>query len=173
MNKIINKFLLTGNKCLQELHLKQSGFTYNACGPFTKHRERISIFWNKDLCKRTISDHILKDGAYEITKNGGYDGYQRALASMVYKFFEKKTGSPASVNEKLPEELDKPVTKKFKRRKLYARFKVNIWAADLAEMESLSSKNKNVKYLLCVIDDFAKYAWVNPQVRQFLMLLWK
>ena len=41
MNKIINKFLLTGKKCLQELHLKQSGFTYNACGPFTKHRERI------------------------------------------------------------------------------------------------------------------------------------
>ena len=113
----------------------------------------------------------MKDGAYEIAKNGGYDGYQRALASMVYKFFEKKTGSAASVNEKLPEELDKPVTKKFKRRKLYARFKVNIWAADLAEMESLSSKNKNVKYLLCVIDDFTKYAWVNPQVRQFLMLL--
>ena len=67
-----------------------------------------------------------------------------------------------SVSEQLAEELHKPVIKKFKRRKVYARFKDNIWAADLAEMESLSSKNKNVKYLLCVIDVFTKYAWVKP-----------
>ena len=52
-----------------------------------------------------------------------------------------------SVSEQLAEELHKPVIKKFKRRKVYARFKDNIWAADLAEMGSLSSKNKNVKYL--------------------------
>ena len=81
---------------------------------------------------------------------------------MVYKFFDKKTGSGLSVNEQLAEEIHKPVIKKFKRRKLYARCKDNIWAADLAEMESLSSKNKNVKYLLCVIDVFTKYAWVKP-----------
>ena len=43
---------------------------------------------------------------------------------------------------------------------MQARFKDKIWAADLAEMESLSSKNRNVKYLLCVIDVFTKYAWV-------------
>ena len=81
---------------------------------------------------------------------------------MVYKCFNKKTVSGASVNEHLAEELHKPVTKKFKRRKVYARFKDNIWAADLAEMGSLSSKNKNVKYLLCVIDFFTKDAWVKP-----------
>ena len=52
--------------------------------------------------------------------------------------------------------------KKFKRRKVYARLKDNIWAADLTEFESLSSKNKNVKYLLCIIDVFTKYAWVKP-----------
>ena len=104
----------------------------------------------------------MKDRAYEIARNRKYDGYQRALASMVYKFFDKKTGSGASVNEQLAEEVHKQVTKKFKRRKVYARFKDNIWAADLAEMESLSSKNKNVKYLLCVIDVFTKYAWVKP-----------
>ena len=46
--------------------------------------------------------------------------------------------------------------------KVYVRFKDNIWAADLAEMESLSSKNQDVKYLLCVIDVFTKYAWVKP-----------
>ena len=81
---------------------------------------------------------------------------------MVYKFFDKKTESGISVNEKLAEELHTPVIKKFKRRKLYARFKDNIWATDLAEMESLSSMNKNVKYLLCAIDVFTKHAWVKP-----------
>ena len=50
--------------------------------------------------------------------------------------------------------------KKFKRRKVHARFKNNIWAEDLAEMRSLSSKNKNVKCLLCAIDVFTKNAWV-------------
>ena len=81
---------------------------------------------------------------------------------MIYKCFDKKTGSGISVNEQLTEELHKPVIKKFKRRKVYARFKDNIWAADLAEMGSFSSKNKNVKYLLCVIHVFTKYAWVKP-----------
>ena len=81
---------------------------------------------------------------------------------MVYKFFDKKTGSRVSVNEQLAEELHKPVIKQFKGRKAYARFKDNIWAADLAKMGSLSSKNKNVKYLLCVVYVFTKYAWVKP-----------
>ena len=67
---------------------------------------------------------------------------------MIYKFFDKKTESGISVNEQLAEEFNKPVKKK-KRRKIYARFKDNIWAADLAEMGSLSSENKNIKYLFC------------------------
>ena len=66
---------------------------------------------------------------------------------MVYRFFYKKTCSEISVNEQIAKELHKPVIKKIKKRKVYARFKDNVWAADLAEMESLSSKNKNVKYL--------------------------
>ena len=78
------------------------------------------------------------------------------------KFCDKKTASRVRVNEQLAEELHKPLIKKFKRTKVCARFKDNIWAADLAEMESLSSKNKNVKYLLCVIDIFTKFAWVKP-----------
>ena len=125
---------------------------------------------SKNLAKRTISDKIFKNRAYEIARNRGYDGYQRALASMVFKFFDQITGSGAiakskawaSVNEQLAEEIHKPVTKKFKRRKIYVRFNDNIWAADLAEMESLSPKNKNVKYLSCVIDVFTKYIWVKP-----------
>ena len=61
-----------------------------------------------------------------------------------------------SVNEQLTEELHKPVIK----RNVYASFKENIWEANLAEMRSFSSKNKNVKYLLCVIYVFTKYACV-------------
>ena len=52
------------------------------------------------------------------------------------------------------------------------RFKDNIWTADLAEMGSKSSQNRNVKYLLCVIYVFTKYAWVKS-LKQFLMLLLK
>ena len=78
---------------------------------------------------------------------------------MMYKFFNKKAGSAMSVNEELAQELYKLVIKKFKRRKTYARFKDNIWAADWAEMGSLSSFNRGVKYCLCVIDIFIQYAW--------------
>ena len=60
---------------------------------------------------------ILKDETYEIARNWKYYGYQRALASMVYKFFDKKTGSGLSVNEQVAEELHKPVIKKFKIKK--------------------------------------------------------
>ena len=112
----------------------------------------------------------MKDRANKIARNHRYDGYKRVLAGMVYKFFDKKTGSGAivtskagvSVNEQLPEELHKPITKKLRWRKVYARFKGNIWAVDLAEMESPSSKNKHAEYLLCVIDVFTKYAWLKP-----------
>ena len=95
MNKIINKFLLTRDKFMPELHLKHSGFTYSACGPFPKHRKKIQKFWetanlknlyrneldkdwfahdsaysdSTDLAKRTISDKIFKNKAYEIAKN--------------------------------------------------------------------------------------------------------
>ena len=118
------------------MHLKQPGFTYSACGPFTKHCERIQKFRETGNLK-----HLYRNvRAYEIARNCRYDGYQRALASMVYMFFDKKTGSAVrvtskagiSVNEKLAEELHKPLTKKFKKRKVYASFKDNILTADLA-----------------------------------------
>ena len=144
MNKITNKFLLTGNKFMSEFHLKRPGFTCNTCEPFTKHRERIQKFRetgnlekylvllitqhisdSKDLAKRTISDKILKDRAFEIARNCGNDGCQRALLSMVYKFFDKKTGSVVSENEQLAGQLHKLVIRKFKRRKAYVRFKGN------------------------------------------------
>ena len=67
--------------------------------------------------------------------------------SIVYKFSDKKTELEVSLNKQLAEELHKTVIKKLKRIEVYTRFKDNIWVADLAEMESLSSKNKNTNYL--------------------------
>ena len=97
---------------------------------------------------------------------------------MVYRCFDKKKGAKVSVIEQLAEELQKRLIKIFKRRKICARFKDNIWVEDLAEMESSSSKNKNVNYLLCLIDVFTKYAWIKPlkdkkKVKESLMLLLK
>ena len=62
----------------------------------------------------------------------------------------------------LADELHKPVIKKFNKRKLYLQFKNNIWGVDLADMQSLSRKNKGIKYLLCAIDLYSKYAFVIP-----------
>ena len=72
----------------------------------------------KDLKRRTACDKILRDKAFNIAKNPKYDGYQRGLVSMVYKYFDKKsTGSginiPLEFNEQLPKELHKPIIRKF------------------------------------------------------------
>ena len=100
---------------MRETHLKQPGFTYSACGPFPKNKERIQKFMQrgsknyiykndldkaclqhdmaygkyKNWNKRTESDKVLKDKAFKIVSNTKYDGYQRGLASMIYKFFDK------------------------------------------------------------------------------------
>ena len=60
----------------------------------------------------------------------------------------------------LADELHKPIIKKFNKRKVYSQFKDNIWGVDLADMQSLSRKNKGIKYLLCAIDLYSKYAFV-------------
>ena len=87
---------------------------------------------------------------------------------MGYKLFDKKSeGSGVNTklapqNQQLAEELHKPITKKFKKRKTRAAFKDNIWGADLADMQLLSRYNKGIRFLLCVIDIFSKYAWAVP-----------
>ena len=65
-------------------------------------------------------------------------------------------------NKILAEELHKPVIKNFNKRKVYSQFTDNIWGVDLADTQSLSKKNKGIKYLLCTIDLFSKYAFVVP-----------
>ena len=89
---------------------------------------------------------------------------------MVYKFFDKKsTGSgfkklknTARNSSILADERHKPIIRKCNKRKVYSQFKDNIWGVDLADMQSLSRKNKGIKYLLCAIDLYSKYAFVIP-----------
>ena len=125
------------------MHLKQPGFTYSACGLFTKNKERIQKFKEtgdtsyiykneldkaffqhhmaygdfKDLAKRTIADKVLRDKAFKVASDQKYDGYQRGLASMVYKFVDKKTKGGRLTNNKeniqLADELHKPIIRKF------------------------------------------------------------
>ena len=131
----------------------------------------------KDIKRRTTFDKILKDKAFNVAKNPKHHRYQRGLASMVYKFFDKKStgsGFPSSSaslivnndtkqNLQLAEELHKPIIKKIKKRKVYSGFKDNIWGADLADMQLISKFNKGFRFLLCVvIDIISKYAWVVP-----------
>ena len=193
MNEIVNKFLLTGDKFIREMHLKQLGFTYSACGSFAKNKERIQKFKEigdasyicknelhktcfphdmaygdfKDLARRTPSDKVLRDKTFHIAKNPKYDGYQRGLASMVYKIFGKKSkgggvNTEVKHNEQLAKELHKRIIRHFKKRTVYSGFRDNIWGADLAHMQLISKFNKGFRVLLCVIDIFSKYAWVVP-----------
>ena len=116
------------------------------------------------MLNTTHADKVLKDRAYEIASDPKYDGYQRGLASMVYKFFDKKSSGSGAINKsnvKLANELHKPVIKKFSKRKVYSSFKDNIWGVDLADIQLLTRQNKGIKYL-CVIDLFSKYAFVVP-----------
>ena len=132
--------------------LNKACFTHDAAYSDSKH-----------LTKRTIAD---KNRAFDIAKDPKYDGYQRGLASMVYKFFDSKvSGSGAKLipeNEQLANELHKPIIRKFEKRKVYSTFKDNIWGVDLADMQLLSKYNKGIRFLLCVIDIFSKFAWVVP-----------
>ena len=85
---------------MPEMHLKQPGFTYSACGPFTKNKEWIQKFketgdtnyiynneLDKDLARRTASDKTLRDKAFNIAKNPKYDGYQRGACFYGLQFF--------------------------------------------------------------------------------------
>ena len=143
----------------------KSEFTYSACGPFTKNKKRIEkfketgdsryIYQNnldkvcfqhnmafgdfKELNRRTASDKIWHDKAFNIAKNPKYDRHQSGLASVVYIFLDNKNSRSGIKNEniskkELVEELHKPIVRKFKKRKEHSPFLDNIWGADLADM---------------------------------------
>ena len=123
----------------------------------------------KDRLNRRQSDIVLKNKALKIATDPRFNGYQRGLTSMVYKFFNERTkGSGINLqanylnNEILAEQLHKPIIKNFKRGKVYSSFKDNIWGFDLADMEIISKYNKGIRYILCIIDLINRYAWVIP-----------
>ena len=131
MNEIVNKFLLAGETFMLEMHLRQPGFMYSACGPFTKNnnnnKKKIQKFKEpgdsryiyqkelhktcfqhgmaygdfNDLTTKTDSDKTLCDKRFNIAKTPKYDGYQHGLASMVCKCFDKKTFGSGIKNENI------------------------------------------------------------------------
>ena len=158
MNNIINKFLLTGIKFMPEMHLRQPGFRYSACGPFTKKKKeaRIQKFKEikdlryiyqdelnkacfqhsmtfgafKDLPRRTASDKVLHDQSFAIASNPQHDRYCGGLASIIHNFFQKKSSNTTahtgrgiiSDDQQLANELHKPITRKFKKDKIYSSY---------------------------------------------------
>ena len=147
---------------MPEIHLKQLGFTYSACSPFTKSKERIKklketghsrhIYQNeldkarfehdmtygdfKDLNIKRAADKVLLDKAFNIAKSPKYDGYQRGLASMVYNSFDKKLQVELFENENsFNKELAEELHKPVIRKlnKTKVSFIDNIWGADLAD----------------------------------------
>ena len=150
---IIKKFLLIGDKFMPEMHLWDPKVKkYSACGPFTRHQQRINDFMKdgrlshiaknrlnvaffqhdsayakcKDRLNRKKTDVVLKNKALKIALDPKVNGYQRGLASMVYKFFNERTKCMGLKNflnnEILTNELHKPIIKNFKRRKVYSNF---------------------------------------------------
>ena len=164
---------------MPELHLKQAVFMYSACGLFTKNKKLIETFMqtgntnfiykheldkvcfqhdiayrkSKDLAKRTQSDKVLSDKTFKSASDPKYGGYQRGLALMIYKFFDKKSSGSdvvASLANKsatepiyqLTNKLHKQIIKKIRRQKVYSSLRDNTWAVDLADIQSLSKYNK-------------------------------
>ena len=182
MNEIVNKVLRVSDKLMPEMNLKQPGFTFSPCGPFTKNKDRIEKFMqtgntnfiyrneldkacfqhdmaygkSKDLVKRTQSDKVLRDKAFKIASDPKYDGYQTGLASMVYKFSLVEV--VLLMNQIISWQINfiNQLFENSKKRKAYSSFRENIWGADLADMQLLSKYNKGNKYLLCPIDLFSK-----------------
>ena len=172
MNGKVNNTLLAGDKLKPEMQLRQPRFTFSAYRPFTKEKERIEkfketgdsryIYQNelhktcfqhnmaygdfKNLPRRTASDKKLCNKAFNSAKNPKFGGYQRGLASMVYKFFDKNSCSGAVThaqsetsamwnmqdkfaienkfisNQELAEELHKLISRKLKKTKSIPTF---------------------------------------------------
>ena len=161
MNEIINKLLLAGDNYIPEMHLRL-GFTYSACGPFTKNKERKKIketgdsryiYQNeldeagfqhdmaygdfKDSHRTTAADKVLRDRVFNIAKYLKCDGYQPGLVSMVYKSFDKKTS-------------DGTIIKILNKRKVHSPFIDDIWDVQLADMQLMSKFSKGSRFLLFV-----------------------
>ena len=139
---------MPGDQFMPETHLRQPDVTYSACGPFRKNKQRIEKFMQigntdfiyknevdkasfhldmaygkrKDLVRRTQSDKVRRHQAFNTESDPKYDGCQRGLASMLYKFFDKKTTRGGFINElnyQLADDLHKAIIRKFKKKQKY------------------------------------------------------
>ena len=154
---------------MPELHLKQPGFTYSALVHLPKTKKELKSLWRQEIQvlftktnlikfvfsmiwlsanqkiwqKKEIrqSDKVFRDKGFKIASDPKYDSYQRDSASMVYKFFDKRSSGKGIAKEtklSLANELHKPIIKKFKKIKIHSSFKHHISGLDLADMQSLS-----------------------------------
>ena len=122
------------NKFIPEMHLKQPGFTYNACGPFIKNKEQIQKFKETRESRYTNQAKLAFNMMWLMES---LKLYQRGLASIVYKLFNKKLQMMllkvklSKTNNQL-EELHKPIIRKLRKRKAHSSFIDNIWGARYA-----------------------------------------
>ena len=153
MNQIVNKFLLAGDKFTPEMHLKHPDLLIllvdyllktKKIHKFKETGDTNYIYKNqldkaclqhhmaygdfKDLERRTASDKVLRDKAFNIAKNPKYDGYQRGLASMIYTFFDKKSkrsgiNTEVKLGKQLAEEFHKPIIRNFKKEQFIQNLK--------------------------------------------------
>ena len=120
-----------------------------------------------DLNRRTTADKVSHDKAFNIAENPKCDEYRRGLASMDYKLLNKKASIGAVKNEiisnkELAEELNKPIIRKFEKRKVHSPFIDNICCANLSDMQLISKVIKGFRFFVCVIDIYRKYVLVIP-----------
>ena len=171
MNEIVNKFFWQVLNLWQKCIWNNLVLLIVLCGPFTKKKEKIEKFMrqgikneldkaccqydmpygkSKNLVERTQLDKVLKDKMFETASDPKYDGCQRGLPSMFYKYFDKKlsgSGVATEPNYQLAKEFHKQIIRKFKNWKVYSSFRDSIWGVDLADRQSLSKYSKGIKYL--------------------------
>ena len=124
---------------------------------------RYDLWRFKYLTRRTGSDKILHDKAFNVAKNPKYDGQQRGLTSMIHKIHKiGRIKNEIIASKELVEELHKQIIRKFEKEKVHRHFVDNIWGAYLADMQFISKFDKGFRFLLCVIDINSKYARVIP-----------
>ena len=172
MNEIVNKFLLLGDNFMPELHLKQPGFTYSACGSLTRNKERIEMFMqtgntdfiyrdeldkacfqhdmayrkSKEIEKRTQSDKVLRDKAFKIAIDPNMLVIKEDQLQWFTSYLIKKSSGSGVATE--PNELHRQIIRKIERQNVYSSFRDNIWGVDLADIQSLRKYNQGTKYLL-------------------------
>ena len=163
MNEIVNKFLLAGDEFMPEMHLRLTCKDLHIVLVFHSVKKDSRYIYQNELDKacfqhdmaygdfKDLNGRTFVDKVFNIAKEPKYDGYVCKLASMVYKFFDKKTSGSGIKNEnisnkELAEELHKPIIRKFNKIKVHSPFIDNIWGIDLADMQLISKSNKGFRF---------------------------